>query len=508
MQPTTPTAPAPHPARSLRPPHGVRAASTRPFAPTALAAAALVLAVEPAVWLVRTWTHPAFDSSGGWVFAAVVGLLVWSVRSGAPTDDGHHRRRAYALLVLTAAVRAVGHLLAVDVLGGAALAVDVYAIGVLLRLDSRPRPVSPGWLALLFAFTLPVERILQRVVGFPLQLVSAKGACGVLSLTHGDVACSGIRLTLSGHDVLVDLPCSGTQGVFLVGAVFVGLAAVRRPRRTHALVGALVTTASALWANALRIAALAGGMSADGAIAASFRDGVAHEVVGIVALALALVPVVAWSWWVDARPADRRSSRRAAPLLPESPAVRFGTGLVATAAVATVLAVPPRPIDTSRVFPELALPIALAGHPGEPERLSDAERDAYEAHGGTAQRARYGDHALLVVRTSSPLRHLHSPEECMAGVGATVRRVGIVWSPVPAAVYRVTSPDGDEFRVSVTYVDTRGRIATSVAEVVWHWLRDPGPAWTGVQRISPWALAETEGLLVERQVAGIFDLPS
>ena len=95
----------------------------------------------------------------------------------------------------------------------------------------------------------------------------------------------------------------------------------------------------------------------------------------------------------------------------------------------------------------------------------------------------------------------------MAGLGAAVRRIGIVWQPVPAAIYRVQAPDDGEYRVAVTYLGSDGHVATSVAEVVWHWLRNPATTWTGVQRISPWHLAPSTSLRVEREVAGLFDLP-
>jgi len=66
-------------------------------------------------------------------------------------------------------------------LSALALVIDVYALGLLLAVQQRKHPLSPAWCAILFAFSLPIERIIQRVLGFPLQLISANNpACVVV----------------------------------------------------------------------------------------------------------------------------------------------------------------------------------------------------------------------------------------------------------------------------------------------------------------------------------------
>ena len=86
--------------------------------------------------------------------------------------------------------------------------------------DRRVRAVSPFWLAVGFAFALPLERILQRSIGFLLQEVSAQGACGMLSVFFNDVRCAGVRITVDGADVLVDLPCSGARSLIAFAFAF------------------------------------------------------------------------------------------------------------------------------------------------------------------------------------------------------------------------------------------------------------------------------------------------
>src|SRR5690348_13381243 len=135
----------------------------------AFAAGAALLAIGPLLWLVETWRDPAFASNGAIFFAVFAALFVWSVTSARLDGDGAGERLAIVLLAATALVRLVGQVLAIDTIGALALAIDVYAIGRLLQLDRRERSISPAWLAVAFAFCLPLERIAQRCVGYALQ---------------------------------------------------------------------------------------------------------------------------------------------------------------------------------------------------------------------------------------------------------------------------------------------------------------------------------------------------
>ena len=132
------------------------------------------------------------------------------------------------------------------------------------------------------------------------------------------------------------------------------------------------------------------------------------------------------------------------------------------------------------------LPARIADFRAVPGELSLVERYYFTRYGGGAARASYGPYSLLVVSTSAPLRHLHAPDECLAGAGHKVRYLGMTQQPLPTAVYHSQDPDGNRWRVSVTFVSDRGEIATSVAEAVWRWLQAPGATWSMIQRIAPW----------------------
>ena len=161
---------------------------------------------------------PNYASDGGLAALAVAALAAWSLSSPRP-GPARPRGAVAACLAATALVRVGSEAVGINVLGAAALALDVGALAAWAGLAERRRAVSPFWLAVLFAFALPVERIFQRTVGFPLQSASAAGACGLLSLGDAAVVCEGVRLLVNGWEALVDLPCSGASGLVVLLAL-------------------------------------------------------------------------------------------------------------------------------------------------------------------------------------------------------------------------------------------------------------------------------------------------
>ena len=163
-------------------------------------------------------------------------------------------------------MRLAGQVLAVNTIGALALVIDVYALGLLFGLKDRVRALSPGWLAIAFAFSLPLERIAQRTIGYGLQSVSSDGACLLLGGFFADLKCFGVRLVLEGKDVLVDLPCSGARSILLLLLCFALVAALVRPTLKQAIIGGSATLLAGLLANMIRISLLAGGHCAPAAV--------------------------------------------------------------------------------------------------------------------------------------------------------------------------------------------------------------------------------------------------
>jgi exosortase/archaeosortase family protein len=467
-----------------------------------------LLAADPLRWLVATWTDATYNREGLYVALAVALLAAWSGAS-ALRREVPDARRALGLLIAAAAVRAAGQLLRVNVLGALTLAVDVYALATLAGLAHRRRAVSPGWLAALFALSLPLERVLQRVLGYGLQQLSATGACSALGLLDLEVVCQGTRILLDGQDLLVDLPCSGARGLVLLLTLFCGACAVARPDALRAARGLALTLLSAWAANVLRLVALALGL----ARGVPVMEAPWHELTGLVALALGAAPVL---WW--ARRANRAEAFdfalpiAARPLCDRDLRYRASRGLplLFVAAALVIVNLPARPVDVARAMAPPVLPAALGQWTANPLPLSAAEQAYFTRYGGAAARASYGPHGLLLVSTSAPLRHLHAPDECLRNAGHDVRYVGVRRGALPSALYRSVDADGRRWRIAVSYVASDGAWATSVAEAVWRWLRGGRGAvtWTMVQRITPWDVAEPELADWDHAVARALDLPA
>lgn len=471
-----------------------------------IAAASAVLAAEPVMWLARTWIDPAYESNGAIVALVVAALLARSAGSPLVGTRGTAPGIGFALLAASAGVRLTGQLLAINTIGALTLVLDVYAIGLLLRLDARRWAISPAWLAVSFAFCLPLERIVQRSIGHVLQHASANGACALLGSVFDQVACAGVRILVGGRDVLVDLPCSGARTALLTLLAFSLAATVLRPSLLHAAVGAAITLSAAYGANVARIAALSIGIARPELLGGvDVMTAPWHEGIGLVALAVALLPILAWARWQPRSGPQRRVCRvTGVPLdiIPDrirrdgwwlgvsktpngfSPALAIG---VLVAAI-IIVSLPGRPLDVARREAPIALPGWISGNNAVPVALMEQEARYFTLNGGAAAKAGYGPHSLMVVRTTSPLRHLHAPDECLRGLGFAVRYVGLVTTPVPTAVYSATAPDGKAYRIDVSFVSERRHVVANVAGAVWLWLNGEARQWTAIQRISPAAV--------------------
>ncbi len=468
----------------------------------------LILAVHPARWLAESWLDDGYASSGEWIFLLVLAITLFSLSSArASVVDEAQRRRALLLLVSTALVRALSELLAINTLGALALTVDVYALGIGLGLNARRRAVSPLGLALLFSLSLPIERLLQRMVGYPLQLISAQAACSILGLWRGDLRCEGTQLSAGGAALSVDLPCSGAQGLVLLLVLVFALQAlrwIRGPRLVPALAAAGL---GAVLGNALRLVLIASAVGRGWPAEAEPL----HSLLGLISLAVAAAPVLAL---VKAPPPPPPSAAPSAERRREPSLLGLVGGAVgSTAAALLIVSVPPRPVDVSAPTAALAAPLEIGAYRGARQPLSPKETLYVARFGGAASKTYYrgpgSTHALVLVRTRSPLRHLHGPDECLIGAGHTVKLIG-VRPDDQTAVYQSRAPSGDVYRVEVSYYASDGRRASSPAEVIWSAFQRSGATWTMVERISPWEQCQSDGTPCadfDRSLALALDLP-
>ncbi|MEL6205829.1 MAG: exosortase T [Pseudomonadota bacterium] len=460
-----------------------------------LAIASIILAVEPFRWLVRSWQEPAYQSYGHWYAAALVGLILASLRSGPARAVA--RSDGLILIFLGAALlRLLGQVFAVNILAALALAVDVYAIARWLRLDLRPLALSPLWLAAFFLFALPLAPILERVMGFPLQMVSAELSCAMLGPFFSDLECEGVRLKIETVDVMVDLPCSGATGLLLMLTLWTVMNARLRPSIWCAARGLVYVVVAALVGNGLRISLLAAGL----AHGIDTMAPLLHDAIGLVSLAAAAGPVL-----LLYRPATR-PARGPAFRVTLPTRVKLPLAVLAVGAALMIVSAPKDPIDRSGQVARVDLPAQLLGFGQTPEPLTEFEQAYFVAYGGAAQKASYGALGLNIVQTGSPLRHLHSPATCLLGMGYDVIFLGTRFDPVPTSVYRATSPDGAVWMVSVSFVSDAGHRTASVGEAVWSWLSGRSSTWMSVQRITPYSLPPEARAAFEHAALAALDL--
>ena len=173
-----------------------------------------------------------------------------------------------------------------------------------------------------------------------------------------------------------------------------------------------------------------------------------------------------------------------------------------------IVSVPKTPIDVAKPNIKISLPMMIDGLEGTPAPLLPKEKIYFTQYGGAAAKASYGENGLLVIKTSSPLRHLHSPDECLRGLGFKVQHLGISYDTIPTAVYKATTAEGQSYRVSVSFISDQGHTTSNVSEAVWRWMQEPGGVWSAIQRISPWEQDELITRQWDRAVLAALDINS
>ena len=481
--------------------------------------AALVLAYEPVHWLVQTWQDPAYDSTGFLIFLVCAGLFLWSVTSPRNPSRLDNTRWAVILLAATALIRLTGQVFAVNIIGALALVIDVYALATLAGVQHRERSISPGWLAICFLFVLPLERVIQHTVGFGLQSLSAGNACLILGGLFDNVSCHGVRILINQKDVLVDLPCSGARTLLLLQLFYAACMTVCRPSLTSGLFGFCVTVFTSLWINVFRIMILAVGIAyPEMVLGMDVMAEPGHSLLGLAALALGCLPILLWARFTEDPSKSRNLIADPIPKDASSSLRTMNWGLkffktypltmafVFLIAATGIVSLPRTPIDVAQPDIKVSLPLMIDNHTGVPSPLLPKERAYFTQYGGAAAKASYGNNGLLVIQTSSPLRHLHSPDECLRGLGFEVQHVGISYDTLPTAVYRATTVEGQSYRIAVSFISDQGHITSNVSEAVWHWMQKRNSVWTAVQRISSWEQDESITRRWDRAVLTALDI--
>lgn len=469
---------------------------------TLFAIASIIIAIHPIAWLITTWRDPSYGSTGYIFLILAVSLVLWSVLSGRAAQQTTRGISPIYILLFAGLIRFFSQILAINFLGGIALCFDVYALLKLLNLPARPRAISPFWIAALFFLSLPIERLLQRFGGLVLQDISAAGACKTLGAFYEGVECAGTLLSVKGHEILVDLPCSGTTSLMITFASFVTLCAIHRPKPVSVVLWAGICIALSVLLNCLRISLLAVGIVHKDMLPFDVMSDPAHGMIGLFTLGLSLLPLFMWF---------RPEPWNAPPLL-HIPALSFParyqvvTGGIALCAAVMILCAPRTAWDVSNSVQMPNMPRNVLGQRLEDHDLSALEQVYFQTYGGMARKTSYGPMGVTVVRTTSPLRHLHSPEECLKGLGFDVQFIGTNHQDWPSSVYSASNENG-RWNVHVTFAANDGFVTANMSAVIWHWMRNPNLIWTSYQRITPQNLSTETRHNLDASFMATLDVP-
>ncbi|MBT3222864.1 MAG: hypothetical protein HN348_27625 [Proteobacteria bacterium] len=244
----------------------------------------------------------------------------------------------------------------------------------------------------------------------------------------------------------------------------------------HLLVTALAVLAGATLSNTTRIVALFLGPTE------AWLQEPAHSAIGLVALCLGALLPLGFVASLAQRPPVKVDNR-------PSPPLPFAAVLAFAALALAVSLAPHHPVDVSAPIKDQVLPANLGHTPGSTIVLTTEEEAYFNLYGGSVEKRSYGAHSAMLIRTTQPVRHLHSPANCLRGSGHEVTRLGIRPDELPTTVWRTIDPDGMAWRVETSLLSAHGRTAETVSEVVWHWMAEP-ETWMLLERISPWTTCE------------------
>lgn len=424
---------------------------------------ALALMAGPAVWLAESWAH---NPSGALVALAWGGLLLAAVSSGPADGD---RRGAALALALGVCVRIFARWAQIDSLGALVLVLDAYALCRLLGVHRRPLALHPGWMAALFAASLPVEAILSRLVGWPLRLATAEATAALIGGAR-----VGTKVAAGDLWVGVEEVCNGVQGLTLLSVAAIVLLATRRGNPA----ALLLAVAGAFVANVLRLCLLFGGLDRGLPVLAEPM----HSAIGVIGLIAGALPLLllARAW----------PARSPAPPAPGGKAMRPAASLLLSG-LAIGAALAPMPSMGRVAPPQVGLPGAMGAWMGAPLPVSAAEERFFLRAGAAIEKRRYvapgeASRTVLLIRTSAPLR-MHDPTLCLAGDGWQMERIGLRGETV---LWRGTAPDGARYLVTVDFRSVGGDAADSVSEMLWMWSRRPDQGWIVIEQITPWDVCE------------------
>ena len=411
----------------------------------------VALAAWPsAAWAVRRLLDDSDDPLGIVALGALM-MALWHARGRFARAPRLGTMAIAAMLVVVANVPSA----ALPDLVRALLA-SLAIVFSLAAIAEPDEPIAPyAGLAIL---ALPLLSSLQFYAGFPLRVVTAEASSWLLMSMGSQVERVGSALTVDGHLVLVDAPCSGVQMAW-VGYFTACVVAWMFRVSNRAFIARLPLVSATV---------LAGNIVRNTVLVAADADGVAmtdamHAAIGLAAFAV-VGTIIAVAYAGARRPNGEEPVRR-----PRSGSANATSAwLVATLAIAATLPFAASTASAAKSPRAVEWPIVFEGRPLRPLALSPVELRFAAQFPGTIARFDADDRTVVLRDVTQPTRRLHPAVDCYRGSGYAIagerleRDAGQrFWRCFTA------TRDGRGLRVCERIVDADGQAFTDVSS--WFW---------------------------------------
>ncbi len=322
----------------------------------------------------------------------------------------------------------------------------------------------PGLVAL-FSLALPWVATLQFVLGYPLRVLVAAGAGGLLSIAGVEVRRAGTDLWHRGMPIGVDPPCSGIRMLWFLLFAAAFLAARFRLDWLRTLFALALAGTLALVANMLRATVL---FFPEAGLA--HWPHWTHEATGLLFFlpCLALLLVVVRRWEKPVSVPTRTSS------LPVAwPGISV---LISVALALSWLWRPPASSATAVSNTTVTWPSHFRDEEVVPLPLSVREEHFAANFPGALARFRCGEGELILRRVERATRQLHPASDCFQAAGFSMRRLSpsAVQQDGLWQVWEARRGDEAPLLVCEQIRGADGELFTDVSAWYWHALRHPG----------------------------------
>jgi exosortase len=236
--------------------------------------------------IAHSWSSHPYAAHG--VLAPVLSaLLLWHRRRDLREHAGAGHGAGLILLAGAAGLAAGGH--AADSIAGHVASAVLASMALALWLGGMAwtRRAAPALLFLLFM--LPLPRGVATGITLPLQLFAAGVAAGILELLHIPAAHAGVLIQVAGVNLRVDESGNGLRFLMVLVVITTAFALVHLPTPARRLIVIVAAVPAAVFANALRVTAIAATAHLMGPQAAL---GSLHDYTGRIVWALAVISML------------------------------------------------------------------------------------------------------------------------------------------------------------------------------------------------------------------------